>query len=319
MDDDAEEGISVGPGTAVGATLDGFLLLDKPRGPTSHQVTAWARDLLGVSRAGHGGTLDPNASGILWVGVGSALKLLPLLLEMPKRYVGVVTFHGNVAKKDLLAAATIFTGEVYQTPPVRSAVRRSRRRRRIHRLTILEVEGPRALIDVIVDSGTYVRTLAVDMGDALGVEAHLEELRRVSIGPFDEKGSYTLTQLADAVVAGGEDPAKREALLRPVRDLWREFPILQLKPGAAAAVAHGADLARAGIASMDRPFSRGHSVILVGPNGSLLATGVALFDSKELPKTGWVVDARRVFATPGEYPPNWRPGVSGEPVSPRPS
>jgi tRNA U55 pseudouridine synthase TruB len=150
MAEDAEKAIATGPATPAGAALDGFFLLDKPRGPTSHQVTAWARDLLGVPRAGHGGTLDPNASGVLWVGVGSALKLLPLLLEMPKRYIGVVTFHGTVARKDLLAAATVFTGEIYQTPPVRSAVRRSRRRRTIHRLTVLEVEPPRALIDVVV-------------------------------------------------------------------------------------------------------------------------------------------------------------------------
>ncbi len=89
-----------------------FLLIDKPRGPSSHQVTAWARDLLGVERAGHAGTLDPNVSGVLWVGVGPALKLLPLVLEFPKRYVGVVALHGAVAARDLARVLPEFTGPV---------------------------------------------------------------------------------------------------------------------------------------------------------------------------------------------------------------
>jgi H/ACA ribonucleoprotein complex subunit 4 len=319
MAEDDVPAIAEGASTPAGAALDGFLLLDKPRGPSSHQATAWARDLLGAPRAGHGGTLDPNASGLLWIGLGRALKMLPLLLEFPKRYIGVVTFHGALAKKDLLAAAEVFTGTIYQTPPVRSAVRRARRRRTIHRLSVTEYDAPRAILDVVADSGTYIRTLAVDLGDALGVEAHLEELRRVSIGPFDEAGAYTLTTLADAIATAGDDPARRQALLRPVDQLWREFPTVRLKPGAAAAVAHGADLAKAGIAAIERPFSRGRSVVLLGPDGTLLATGEALYDSTEMPPTGWVIDALRVFARPGEYAPEWRPRAPKKDVNPRPS
>jgi len=85
-----------------------FLLVDKPRGPTSHQVAAWVRDLLGVERAGHAGTLDPHVSGLLWVGVGPALKLLPLLLDFPKRYVGVVDLHDRVSATELAAVLAEF-------------------------------------------------------------------------------------------------------------------------------------------------------------------------------------------------------------------
>ncbi|HYA58657.1 MAG TPA: RNA-guided pseudouridylation complex pseudouridine synthase subunit Cbf5 [Thermoplasmata archaeon] len=299
-----------------------FLLIDKPRGPSSHQVTAWARDLLEVPLAGHAGTLDPNVSGLLWVGVGPALKLLPLVLEFPKRYVGVVVFHGTVGRAELDRVVSEFHGPVYQTPPVRSAVKRERRVRTVHRLSVVERDGPRAVIDLVADSGTYVRTLAVDLGEALGVGAHLEELRRTATGPFDERRAVTLTQLADAVARRREgDPTELVACLRPIEEVWREFPALLLKDAAASAVAHGAGLARGGILAVPKPFAKGDHVVLVTRAGELLATGVARVASSELSTVhhGWVVDGTRVFVDPARFPALWhgspRPGA-GAPAAP---
>ena len=298
-----------------------FLLIDKPRGPSSHQVTAWARDLLGVERAGHAGTLDPNVSGVLWVGVGPALKLLPLVLEFPKRYVGVVALHGAVAARDLARVLPEFTGPVYQTPPVRSAVKRERRVRTIHRLELVEREENRLLLDVVADSGTYIRTLAVDLGEALGVGAHLEELRRVATGPFDESKSVPLTVLADALARRATgDPAPLLALLHPIDEVWREFPSIVLKDAAASAVAHGAGLASGGILALPKAFSRGARVALVNRAGKLIATGVARHDASEMGAVphGWVVDDTRVFVEPGDFPALWqakrtaRPSPSGD-------
>jgi tRNA pseudouridine55 synthase len=293
-----------------------FLLVDKPRGPSSHQVTAWVRDLLGVARAGHAGTLDPNVSGLLWVGVGPALKLLPLVLEFPKRYVGVVVLHGPVAARDLERVVGEFTGPIYQTPPVRSAVRRERRVRTVHRLTVLERAGDRLLIDVVADSGTYVRTLAVDLGEALGVGAHLGELRRVGTGPFREEGSATLPAVADAVVrarAGEDGPLL--ALLHPAREVWTEFPQLRLKDGAASAIVHGAGLAAGGIVSVSRPFAAGAHVALVSRGGELLAIGEALVESTAFAARGggWVVRPTRVLADPADFPPAWGPATPRAP------
>ncbi len=293
-----------------------FLLIDKPRGPSSHQVTAWARDLLGLRLAGHAGTLDPNVSGLLWVGVGPALKLLPLVLEFPKRYVAAVNFHAPVPRRELERVAAEFAGPVYQTPPVRSAVKRERRVRTIHRLTVVEVSGARALLDVVADSGTYIRTLAVDLGEALGTGGHLEELRRLSTGPFDEAQAMPLTALADGVsLARTGDPAPLLALLHPIEEVWREFPTIVLKDGAASAVAHGAGLAKGGILALPQPFPRGARVALVTRANTLIATGVARHDSKELGGVhhGWVVEATRVFVDPGEYPAQWRRPRPGTP------
>jgi H/ACA ribonucleoprotein complex subunit 4 len=294
-----------------------FLLLDKPRGPSSHQVTAWARDLIGVPTAGHAGTLDPNVSGLLWVGVGPALKLLPLVLEFPKRYIGAVTFHSKVPARELERAIGEFTGPVYQTPPVRSAVKRERRVRTIHRLRVVEADGPRAILDVVADSGTYVRTLAVDLGEALGVGAHLEELRRIATGPFEEESSVSLTALADAVEADrAGDPAPLLAALHPIREVWQEFPTIVLKDGAASAVAHGAGLASGGIVRVGRAFSKGSHVALVTGAGELVATGVARYDAREVTKVphGWVVGGTRVFVDPARFPALWQ--QPGRPAAP---
>jgi predicted rRNA pseudouridine synthase len=285
-----------------------FLLVDKPRGPSSHQVTAWARDLLEVDHAGHAGTLDPNVSGLLWVGMGPALKLLPLVLEFPKRYVGLVSFHGPVGEAELAKALAEFTGPVYQTPPVRSAVKRERRVRTIHRLELRDRDAHHAVLDVTADSGTYVRTLAVDLGEALGVGGHLAELRRIGTGPFREEAAVPMTLLQDAVAharAGTEAPLA--ALLHPMAEVWREFPRLTLKEAAASAIVHGAQLAPGGISSVHGTFSPGALVVLTAPDGSLLAFGEAAIGSAALAATrhGWVVATARVLADPARYPPRW--------------
>ncbi len=285
-----------------------FLVLDKPRGPSSHQVTAWARDLLGLDAAGHAGTLDPNVSGVLWVGVGPALKLLPLVLEFPKRYVGAVAFHGKVDRKALGALLEEFSGPIYQTPPVRSAVKRERRIRTIHRLNLLELDGERALLDVVAESGTYVRTLAVDLGEALGVEAHLEELRRLATGPFDERQALSLAQLADAVAADrANDPGPLLAALHPLEEVLREFPAVVVKDAAAAAIAHGAGLAAGGIVSLSRSFAKGAWVVLRTRSQELLAIGTAEHPSDAFGavRHGWVVGGTRVFVDPGRFPALW--------------
>ena len=306
---------------AVAARLrDGaFLLVDKPRGPSSHQVTAWARDLLGVEVAGHAGTLDPNVSGLLWVGVGPALKLLPLVLELPKRYVASVVLHGPASPREVEGVLHEFTGPIYQLPPVRSAVKRERRVRTVHRLDLLDADGPRLLLDITADSGTYVRTLAVDLGEALGVGAQMEELRRVATGPFRERQSVPLSAVADAVSArAAGDPARLLALLHPIEEVWREFPAIVVKDAAASAVAHGAGLASGGILALPKPFARGARVTLLTRSGELVATGVARFRSDEVGavKHGWVVDETRVFVDPARFPALWH--KSERSSSPRP-
>ncbi|MDE1881560.1 MAG: RNA-guided pseudouridylation complex pseudouridine synthase subunit Cbf5 [Euryarchaeota archaeon] len=284
----------------------GFLIIDKPRGPTSHQVTAWVRDLLGVARAGHAGTLDPGVSGVLVISVGKALRLLPLILEFPKRYVAVFRFHGPVPNAELERVLKEFQGPIFQLPPVRSAVRRERRVRVIHKLTLLERRGLEVLLDIQCDSGTYIRTLAVDLGEALGPGANMVELRRTATGPFTEGEILSLSSLADLVAAAREgSPQGLLACLQPPIKVWGRFPQVVIKDSAVDALAHGADLAAGGILKIVGAFMEGQRVVLVTRHGELVALGRALLDSPKIAKSkdGWVIDAQQVFMEPGKYAP----------------
>ena len=141
----------------------GILVLDKPRGPSSHQVAAWVGRMFGC-QVGHAGTLDPQVSGILLVMLGNAVRLAPLLLQHDKEYICLMRLHGDVDKKRIAQIASEFTGRLYQRPPRKSAVKRVLRIRTIHKLEILDSEGRLVLFRVQCDAGTYIRSLCHHMG-----------------------------------------------------------------------------------------------------------------------------------------------------------
>lgn len=216
--------------------MDGFLPIDKPRGLTSHDVVARLRRSLGTKRIGHGGTLDPLATGLLVVAVGRATRLLPFVPLEPKLYefemlLGVATnTHdaegeatetkdaSSVRQEALDEALESFRGEIEQVPPMFSAVHhkgerlyhlarkgieveRAARPITIHRLELLAFEGPTARILCECSGGTYVRTLAQDIGQALGVGAHMTALRRLQAGIFQVCGALAPDDVTKDVAA----------------------------------------------------------------------------------------------------------------------
>ena len=237
---------------------DGVLVIDKPAGPTSFQVVQRVRRLLGEASAGHAGTLDPLATGVLAVCLGEALKLQQWLAEGDKEYQAEVAFgaatetedaEGRVTERGdpsaldaarVAAALPGLTGEIEQTPPMYSAVRvggrrlheaarrgeevaRAPRRVRVHALELLGFEPAqeglaRARLRVRCGKGTYVRTLAADLGRALGVPAHLAWLRRTAAGPFHLAAALPLAE-AEALVAAGGPEALRARLVPPAEAL----------------------------------------------------------------------------------------------------
>ena len=172
--------------------LNGMINLDKPSGPTSHQVDAWIRDFLGVDKVGHGGTLDPKAVGVLPIGIGDATRALQVLLSAGKEYVGIMRLHKSVDEKKILEVCNSFIGEITQVPPVRSAVKRVRRKREIYYFDVNEIKDKEVLFHVGCESGTYVRTLCVDIGKKLKCGSHLSELRRTRVGHLREENSFLL-------------------------------------------------------------------------------------------------------------------------------
>src|SRR4051812_34102260 len=233
------------------SAIDGVLLVDKPRGPTSHDVVAIARRALGTRRVGHTGTLDPFATGLLLLCVGPATRVAEFLTGLPKRYrarvrLGVRTTtddpEGEVeAESDAWRALTradvdrelaALRGPQLQTPPRfsakkiggRAAYQLARRGDEVvlapaavevFELDVVAWDPPDLDLDVACSSGTYVRAIARDLGEALGVGAHLTALRRTSVGGFTLDGALTLDTLGDAaaVAAGWIEPARAVAHL----------------------------------------------------------------------------------------------------------
>ena len=180
---------------AAGPLECSFLCLDKPAGPSSHEATVWARNILGVERGGHAGTLDPIVTGVLPIAIGSAVKLLRALAQSDKEYVCIAKFKRS--PEGIEKALREFTGKIYQTPPEESAVKKALRTRAIHGIRLLEVDGTRALFKAKCQHGTYIRTLCKDLGEVMGNACEMEELRRISAGPFSEKDCCTFQELKD--------------------------------------------------------------------------------------------------------------------------
>ena len=274
---------------------DGLVVVDKPAGWTSHDVVARLRKIYGQRRVGHAGTLDPDATGVLLVGLGRVTRLLRFLQAAGKTYRAVVSFGvstdtldaaGTVVEQapmplerhDVEAAAARFLGRIEQVPPMVSAVKIAGRRlyeaaRRgeeverparpveVSRFEVVDFEpGDFPMATAVVDcsSGTYVRSLAADLGASLGGRAHLASLRRLSVGSFGLDEARTLDQIE-------EDPAA--AVLTPVEAL-RDLSRVEVDAEQARAVSHGAVFPADELVPAGGPEG---PLAVVAPDGSLLA------------------------------------------------
>jgi tRNA pseudouridine55 synthase len=283
-------------------TPDGFLLVDKPPGLTSHDVVARVRRALGTRKVGHAGTLDPMATGLLVVGVNRATRLLTYAVGADKTYTatirlgqttttedadGEILTHADASsltESDISAAATKLTGEIDQVPSAVSAIKvdgvraytRVRqgedvelpaRRVRVDRFEVLAlravdtrkgVDAPLLDVDVVVEcsSGTYVRALARDLGEELGVGGHLVALRRTRVGPFDVAGAVTLDELDSTDLRGWLSIADAASAILPVHRLSVD-QARELSFGRPIADACGG--------------TREHPVAGIGPGGTLVA------------------------------------------------
>ena len=265
----------------------GLILIDKPRGPSSHQVAAWVRELTGVSQVGHTGTLDPAVSGVLVVLLGRAVRLTPILHLDEKEYVCVLRLHHPVPREKIDAVLMEFTGKIYQRPPRRSAVKRALRIREIHSIECLDTDHIDLFLRIHCDSGTYIRSLCHHIGLALGVGGHMQELRRTISGGFTEAQTHTLHSLADAVTDAHQgDITSLARMILPVEAICSGIPCVTVKETALDAISHGAQISARGIVSLDS-FSKGDTVAVLDASQQIVCMGLALADSPQI--------------TPGEY------------------
>jgi H/ACA ribonucleoprotein complex subunit 4 len=288
----------------------GVINLDKPSGPTSHEIDSWVKIILNIEKTGHGGTLDPKVTGVLPIGLNSATRVMQLLSYSSKEYVAIMTLHDDVDEEKIYNIFNEFQGKIYQIPPLKSAVKRELRVRTVYNVKILEISKRNVLFKIDCEAGTYVRTYIHDIGEALGVGAHMAELRRIRAGSFNEyKNMITLQDLTDAFYYWHEEG--NESYLRncimPMEKATEHLEKVIIKDSAVEAICNGANLASGGINSMSPEIKKHQIIIIETIKGELVASAKSLFDFEEILKSDSkiVFDTEKVFMKPGIYPKMW--------------
>ncbi len=307
---DERYGVAPGERTVVQLLRLGIVNLDKPAGPSSHQATNWARDIVAAKKAGHSGTLDPKVTGVLPVAFDDATKVVASLLSAGKSYVGVMHVHADVSKGDVERVFSLLRGRLYQRPPLKSAVKRELRIRRVYGFQADEKVDRHVLFHVDCEAGTYVRKLCHDAGLLLGCRAQMTELRRTAVGPFCETGIVSLHDLKDAYVAfkesGDEGPLRN--VVSPVERAVSHLPKIWVKDSAVDAVCHGAPLTAPGVVRLTESVEAAGEVAIMSLKGELVAVGTSQKAASDIQstKSGTIAALERVVMAPGTYPKKWK-------------
>ena len=289
----------------------GIILLDKPPGPTSHETVAWTKRLLKLPKIGHSGTLDPQVSGVLPLGLGEATKALGVLLYGPKEYHALGRVHSLPSKEKLNEIVEMFSGEIFQKPPQRSAVLRQTRTRTIYEFEIIEQKERLLLTRILCEAGTYIRKLYYDIGEILGPGATMVELRRTRVDQFYERdGLVTLHELADAFAIWEEkkDDTKLLKMIKPVEYALSELKSVVIRDSAVDAMCHGAQLAIPGILQISQNLKKGDIVGVYTQKGEAVALAEATMSEEEIQDTakGYAFETKRIIMSPKTYPKKWR-------------
>ncbi len=289
----------------------GIILLDKPPGPTSHETVAWTKRLLKLPKIGHSGTLDPQVSGVLPLGLGEATKALGVLLYGPKEYHALGRIHSLPSKEKLNKIVGMFRGEIFQKPPQRSAVLRQTRTRTIYEFEIIEQKERLLLTRILCESGTYIRKLYYDIGEILGPGATMVELRRTRVDQFYERdGLVTLHELANAFALWEEtkDDSKLLKMIKPVEYALSELKSVVIRDSAVDAMCHGAQLAIPGILKISQNLKNGDIVGVYTQKGEAVALAEATMSDEEIQDAakGYAFETKRIIMAPKTYPKKWR-------------
>ncbi len=245
------------------------------------------------------------------IALGDAVKLIGFLMQSSKEYVAVMQLHGSVDVGALREVIDLFVGKIYQKPPVRSSVKRVLRVREVFGLELVEYEHPYVLLRIDCEHGTYARKLIHDIGDVLGVGAHMRELRRTRVGPFKESsGLVRMHDLSEYTYLWRveRDPRMLMKTIMPGEYLVSHLPKVIINDAAASAVAHGADLTVPGVSTLHERIRKGDVVAIFTLKGELVAVGVAQMHTEEVLQTrkGLFIKTKRVIIDRGVYPPSWR-------------
>jgi len=290
----------------------GLILVDKPGGPTSHEVVAWVKRMLQLDKAGHSGTLDPGATGLLPIGLGEGTKALSVLLLGPKEYYALGRLHSHVSKDRLAQVVQEFTGEIYQRPPQRSSVKRVTRMRTVYEFECIDDYDRLVLMRILCQAGTYIRKVIYDIGEVLSPGATMVELRRTRVSNLSEQGDglARLHDLADAYERYKEanDDEKIRRLIRPIEHCLEGIRAATVRDTAVDALCHGAPLAVPGVIAVPKDLRLGELVGVYTLKGEIVGLGQAAMKREEIEQNarGIAFVMKRLIMKPGTYPKAWR-------------
>jgi len=276
----------------------GIVNVDKPKGPTSHQVSDFVKRILKIKKAGHSGTLDPHVTGVLPVAVDKATRIVQALLPAGKEYVALMYLHKPVSERKIKSTFKKLTGKIMQKPSVKSAVRRVEREREIYYIDVLEINEQDVLFRIGCEAGTYIRKFIHDFGLKVGCGAHMAELRRTKVACFDESTLFTLQDLTDAFYyyKEGKDKFIRK-VMQPMENAVRHLPKVWVLDNAIKTLSHGRDLAVPGVSKIESGIKKDDLVAVMTLKDELVGLGTSVMSSGDVIKKdkGIAVRTDRVF------------------------
>jgi len=280
--------------------------INKPASPTSHQTSHFVKKILGIDKAGHSGTLDPNVTGVLPTALGRATKVIGALLHSGKEYICLMHVHKDVDEKFINETSKNFIGKIQQIPPLKSSVKRQLRIREIYYLDILEIKGRDVLFRVGCQAGTYIRKLCDDWGKKMKTGAHMAQLRRTRVSNFTENSAVTLQELKDAFWYYKEEGNEKllKSMLQPIEKAVFYLPKIWVLDTTVNSLCHGADLKVPGISKLESDVKENDIVAIMTLKEELVGLGTMVISSEDVLKRerGLVAKIDKVFMLPGIYP-----------------
>lgn len=276
----------------------GIVNINKPKGPTSHQVSAYVQKILKISKSGHSGTLDPAVTGCLPVALGKGTRAVEAIINAGKEYLTLMHLHNSLTKKEIKDTFKKMTGKIKQLPPIKSAIKRQWRYRKVYYIDILEIEDQDILFKIGCEAGTYIRKYCHDFGQISKAGAHMQQLIRTKAGPFTEETMITLQDLTDAhhyYKEGDETILKK--YIQPIENALVHMPKVWVSDTAVSSLLNGIDLKIPGIVKLVDGIEPDQQVAIMTLKDELLAFGIAKITSKKMmeQEKGLAVEINKVM------------------------
>nr|CAG4651883.1 EOG090X07JL [Triops cancriformis] len=291
----------------------GFINLDKPANPSSHEVVAWIKRILRCEKTGHSGTLDPKVTGCLIVCIDRATRLVKSQQGAGKEYVCIFKLHSSVDKvSKVTQCLERLKGALFQRPPLISAVKRQLRVRTVYESKLIEYDESKnmGIFWVSCEAGTYIRTMCVHLGLMLGVGGQMQELRRVRSGIQSEnRDMVTMTDVHDAqwLYDNHKDESYLRRVIRPLETLLTSHKRIIMKDSAVNAVCYGAKIMLPGVLRYEDGIELNQEIVIMTVKGEAVALGIALMTTATMAACdhGIVAKIKRVIMERDTYPRKW--------------